>query len=235
MNIIDDNNLGMTLTMTTDSKFIDLSHTVFDGLCTYKGLPPPVICDYLSRVDSKKLYANHHTVQIGRIDMVSNTGTYLDCAFHFNEHGCDLSQLSLEQLANLPGFKIDATQTHSIDASHFKHLEGRLQGAAVLVFTNWARHWNTEKYFEDHPFLTQCAAQYLFEQGVKLVGIDSHNIDDTRGALRPVHENLLGNNILICEHLCNLEKLSNEGFQFSAIPPKISGMGTFPVRAFASI
>ena len=105
----------------------------------------------------------------------------------------------------------------------------------MLVHTGWDRHWNTEQYLGEHPFLTEDAANYLRECGVKLVGIDSMNIDDTRGKSRPVHSTLLGADILIVEHLCNLQNVPDQGFAFSAIPPKFKGVGTFPVRAMARL
>jgi kynurenine formamidase len=101
------------------------------------------------------------------------------------------------------------------------------------VRTNWSEHWRTDTYFENHPYLTEEAAVYLREQGAALVGIDSHNIDDTSGRKRPVHSVLLHAGILIVEHLCNLEQLPNEPFLFNAVPPKFKGVGTFPVRAYA--
>jgi arylformamidase len=109
-----------------------------------------------------------------------------------------------------------------------------LKGKAVLINTNWSLHWRTDKYFENHPFLTEEAANYLRDQKVGLVGIDSHNIDDTRTKRRPAHTILLKAGILICEHLCNLNKLP-ESFIFNAVPPKFKGVGTFPVRAYAEI
>ncbi|HEX8194013.1 MAG TPA: cyclase family protein, partial [Allosphingosinicella sp.] len=96
-------------------------------------------------------------------------------------------------------------------------------------------HWRTDAYYEDHPFLTEAAARLLAERGATLVGIDSHNIDDTRIPRRPVHTILLGAGILICEHMTNLAALPASGFRFTAAPPKIAGMGTFPVRAFAEV
>jgi arylformamidase len=212
---------------------IDLSHTIFDGLVTYKGLPAPIICDYLSRENSKGLYEDGTTFQIGKIEMVTNTGTYIDCPFHRFEEGKDLSQIALEQCAGLEGIVINATYATEIGKEYFVGKE--LSGKAVLVYTNWARHWNTADYFEGHPYLTEEAAIYLKEAGVKLVGIDSHNIDNTTGKSRPVHTTLLGAEILICEHLCNLDKLPETGFKFSAVPPKIKGAGTFAVRAYATL
>jgi len=212
---------------------IDLSHTIFDGLITYKGLPAPIICDYLSRENSKQFYEAGTEFQIGKIEMVTNTGTYLDCPFHRFEHGKDLSQIALEQCAALDAITVDARDATAIGKEYF--LEKELKNKAVLVYTNWARHWNTVNYFEGHPYLTRDAAIYLRDAGVKLVGIDSHNIDNTAGKTRPVHTTLLGAEILICEHLCNLEKLPGSGFLFNAVPPKIKGAGTFAVRAYACL
>lgn len=214
-------------------EFIDLSHTIFDGLITYKGLPAPVICDFLSREESKTRYEEGTTFQIGRIDMVANTGTYMDCPFHRYEDGRDLAQIHIHEIANLPGIKIHAEGETIIDAHYFK--QKNLVGKAVLVHTGWSQFWNTDKYFENHPFLTENAAMYLKENGVVLVGIDSHNIDDTTTNKRPVHSILLGAEIFIVEHMTNLGKLPDEGFLFSSVPPKVKGMGTFPVRAFASV
>jgi kynurenine formamidase len=218
-----------------NSAFIDLSHTIEDGLVTYKGLPAPIICDYLSREKSREIYEEGTEFQIGRIEMVSNTGTYIDCPFHRYEHGKDTSQVTLDALANLDAIVIRADHRESlaVDASRFA--ERKLHNRAVLVHTGWDVHWNSEAYFHEHPYLTEDAAQYLRAAGARLVGIDSVNIDDTRRKSRPVHSCLLGADILIVEHLCNLDVLPDEGFRFSAVPPKFKGVGTFPVRAMATL
>lgn len=218
-----------------DPNLIDLSHTIENGLVTYKGLPAPVICDFLSREDSKKYYAEGTSFQIGKIEMVSNTGTYIDCPFHRFENGTDLNDTPLEHFAELRGqlLQIPYTKTMAIDADYFKSYP--MAGKALLIHTGWDIHWNTERYFDNHPFLTENAALYLKEQKVRLVGIDSHNIDDTRTNSRPVHTTLLGSGILIVEHLCNLGAIPDQNFIFSAIPPKFKGVGTFPVRAMARL
>ena len=217
-------------------QYIDLSHTIENGLITYKGLPAPLICDYLSREESRSFYDEGTEFQIGRIDMVANTGTYLDCPFHRFSDGKDLSQITIEQFTDLPGILVHVPYSESL-AVDKKHFEGlTLKGVgAVLIHTGWASHWGTDQYFEGHPFLTKEAAEYLRDYGVTLVGIDSHNIDDTRTKSRPVHTTLLGSDILIVEHMCNLDALPDTGFLFSAIPPKFKGVGTFPVRAMAKI
>ena len=214
---------------------IDLSHTIEHGLVTYKGLPAPIICDYLSRDDSKKFYEAGTQFQIGKIEMVSNTGTYIDCPFHRFENRKDLSEVGLECFTDLDAIviRVPYTNTLEITSEHVKGFE--IRNRAVLLHTGWDRHWNTEKYYEAHPYLSADAAAYLRDCNVKLVGIDSHNIDNTAGKSRPVHTTLLGAEILIVEHLCNLGLLPDDGFTFSAIPPKFKGVGTFPVRAMAKI
>ena len=218
--------------MTALRKLIDLSHTVAHGLITYKGLPAPIICDYLSREASKKHYAPGVQFQIGKIEMVANTGTYLDSPFHRYENGKDLSQLELKKLANLPAIKITPQRNQTIDVSCFPR-DGNLEGKAILVETGWSRNWNTPQYFEGHPFLTADAAQFLADSGVALVGIDSHNIDDVLDLRRPVHSILLKQEIPIVEHMTNLAALPEKDFAFFAVPVKVRGFGTFPVRAFA--
>lgn len=217
------------------SQLIDLSHTITDGMITYKGLPAPIICDYLSREDSMKNYGNGASFQIGKIEMVSNTGTYIDCPFHRYENGKDLSEFGLGSFVDLPAVKVQVShkESLSVDISAFVGLD--LKGKAVLIQTDWSDYWGTDAYFENHPFLSEEAAEFLKDSGVVLVGIDSHNIDDTRTNTRPIHTLLLGAEILIVEHMTNLAQLPYSGFTFSAVPPKIKGMGTFPVRAFAKI
>lgn len=215
------------------TRLIDLSHTIEAGMVTYKGLPAPLICDHLSREASRANYDPGTEFQIGRIEMVGNTGTYLDSPFHRYADGEDLSEVGLDRVAALPGIVVRVPDIQAIDADRFENRD--LVGKAVLVHTGWARHWRTDAYFEDHPFLTEAAATCLVEAGAALVGIDSHNIDDTRTRARPAHTRLLGAGIPICEHMRGLELLPDDGFRFTAAPPKVKTFGTFPVRAFAEI
>jgi arylformamidase len=216
-------------------QLVDVSHTVEHGMITYQGLPAPVICDYLSREESRKHYAGGAEFHIGKIEMVANTGTYLDSPFHRYRDGKDLSHLQLSAIANLEGIVVraDSSKGQAIDVSSFRNLE--VEGKAVLVHTGWDAYWGSEQYFEGNPFLTSAAAQFLADAGAKLVGIDSLNIDDIRDLSRPAHSILLRSDIPIVEHLCNLGALPPEGFKFFAVPVKVKGMGTFPVRAFGLI
>jgi arylformamidase len=214
------------------NKLIDLSHEVEHGMITYKGLPAPIICDFLSREESRHHYAEGTEFNIGKIEMVANTGTYVDSPFHRFADGIDLSELPLESLANLEGIVVHAqTPGRSISAKAFHGLD--IKNKAVLIRTDWSRYWRTDQYFEGHPFLTRDAAEYLVEFEAAFVGIDTYNIDDTTDGTRPAHTILLGHRIPICEHMCGLENLPDRGFRFHAAPVKVKAFGTFPVRAYA--
>lgn len=214
---------------------VDLSHVIENGMITYKGLPAPLICDHLSRTASRAAYAPGTEFQIDRIEMVGNTGTYLDTPYHRFANGHDLAALPLSTVSGCPAVVIRTSGAigRAIDWSMFAASD--VCGKAVLVHTGWDRHWRSDRYFEGHPHLTERAAVFLRDQGAALVGIDSFNIDDIDGGDRPVHTVLLGAGIPIVEHLTRLEELPVDGFLFSAVPPKIRGMGTFPVRAFATL
>ncbi len=214
---------------------IDLSHEIEAGMSTYPGLPAPVITDYLSRADSRERYRGEAEFHIGRIEMIANTGTYIDAAFHRFEGAQDIGQLPLAGIAYLRGVLVhlpEGRRALGVDA-----LSGLdLRGAALLVHTGWSRHWRTEEYGRaDHAYVSREAAEYLVESGVALVGIDSVNIDDMADASRPAHTLLLRKGIPIVEHLTNLSALGDHPFTFFAVPPPVRGMGTFAVRAFASV
>ena len=216
------------------TEFIDLSHVIEDGMMTYAGLPGPVISDHMGRAESRSQYAEGTTFQIGKIEMVANTGTYIDAPFHRYAEGVDLAGLKMASIANLDGIVVRVDQDiRSIGA---ELLEGNaVRGKAVLIHTGWDRHWRTAAYFENHPFLTQNASELLRSGGAALVGIDSLNIDDTSDGSRPAHSILLQAGIPIVEHMCHLDRLPDQGFRFFAVPAPVRGMGSFPVRAFAIV
>ena len=215
-------------------RFVEVSHAIDAGMVTYEGLPPPVVGEFLSREASRGKYAEGTTFSIGRVEMVANTGTYVDAPFHRFEEGRDVADLPLGRLADLDGVVFDATGAgRAVGPELFDGPD--LSGRAVLVRTGWSRHWRTPAYFRDHPYLTRAAAEDLVRGGAALVGIDSLNIDDIRDGARPAHTLLLGAGIPIVEHLTNLEALPSSGFRFHAVPPPVHGLGSFPVRAYAVV
>ncbi len=215
-----------------DRVLVDLSHKIIAGMETYPGLPGPEISTHMSREDSRGHYASGTEFHIGRISMVGNTGTYVDSPFHRFENGRDLAELQLERLAHVPAVRVGIEPGKR--AIGIPDLEKyQVEGRAVLLHTDWDRHWGTERYFHGHPFLTGPAAAWLVEQGSSLVGIDSLNIDDTDDPERPAHTTLLEGGVPVAEHLTRLGLLPEEGSYFSAVPAPVVGFATMPVRAYA--
>src|ERR1700736_5370542 len=158
---------------------VDVSHVVEHGMVTYKGLPAPLVCDFLSREQSRSHYAEGTEFQIGKIEMVANTGTYLDSPFHRYADGKDLAQLPLDSLANLDCVVAHLAPCAARAIERLPFHDSDVRGQAVLVHTGWDRHWQSDAYFEGFPYLTGALAQWLRDAGARLVGIDSHNIDCT--------------------------------------------------------
>ena len=214
---------------------VDISHTVEHGMITYAGLPPPRISDHMSRAESKGHYAGGTEFQIGRIEMVANTGTYIDSPFHRYADGKDLSELPLASLVNLDCVVVRSPFRAGRATTREAFQKVDVKGKAVLVHTGWDEHWGTEKYFSGHSFLTRDAVEYLIAHGAALVGIDSLNIDDTEDGTRPAHSLLLKAEIPVVEHLCNLGAVPDHGARFFAAPVKVKKFGSFPVRAFCIV
>lgn len=220
----------------TSARLIDLSHVLRDGLHTYPGLPEVRVVEHLSRAAAEEIYGPGVTFQIAMISLCSNTGTYIDMPFHRYADGHDLAGLPLAKVAGVPGVCIDARGRRSVGPDLLDGVEVR--GRAVLFHTGHSRHFGTPSYEVDHPFVDASTATLLVAGGASCVGIDSLNIDSITGAEgegRPIHSTLLRAGIPIVEHLTNLAELPKDGFRFTAVPPKIEGVGTFTVRAFAEL
>ncbi len=212
-------------------RFIEVSHRVVAGMKTYPGLPEPtvdVIIDYQS---SRERYGGKAEFLIASLHLCGNTGTYVDSPHHRYPTGADLADLPLDRLAHLPAVVVDATRAgRAIGPDVFRGIT--LTGQAVLVRTDFSRHWGTEAYFSAHPFLSADSAEMLVTARPSFVGIDSLNIDDTADLSRPAHTKLLGAGIPVCEHLTNLGAVPRDGGRLHAVPIAWVGGATFPVRAY---
>ena len=211
-------------------RFVELSHEIEHGMVTYPGLPAPAISDWLSREASRARYAPGTEFHLGRIEMLANTGTYMDAPSHRFPDGHDIAGYPLERVADLPGIVVRAPE-RAITVERLAGLD--VWGHAVLLHTGWDAHWRTERYGHRSPYLTAAGARHLVGAGAALVGIDSLNIDDPEDGARPAHTTLLAAGTPIVEHLCGLAALPDAGFRFSAVPVRVRGLGSFPVRAFA--
>lgn len=219
-------------------RWVELDHVITAGMTTYPGLPGPQITPHLTREASREVYAPGVEFAIDRISMVGNTGTYLDSPFHRYDGGPDLSGLPLSRLADLPAVVVRTagSGTRAVDVGALAAVD--VADRAVLLHTGGDEHWGTPSYGDPGPYLTEAGARWLVENGAVLVGIDAVNIDDTgpeSGGARPAHSVLLAAGVPVVEHLTGLGQLPPSGARFTAAPPRIAGLGTFPVRAYAAV
>jgi kynurenine formamidase len=221
------------VTSAESRRLVDLSHPILPGMTTYPGLPGPVLSDFLSREASRGRYAPGTSFAIARIEIVANTGTYVDAPFHRFAEGSDVAGLPLERLADLEGLVIDKGAGRAFDGGVFE--ERDMAGKAILLRSGWGSRWGTPAYSEGHAYLTGDGERALVAAGAALVGIDSLNIDDTGDGERTAQTLLLGAGIPIVEHLCGLAALPGSGFRFHSAPAPFRGAGSFPVRAYAVI
>lgn len=228
--------MGLLVQYLERMRVVDLSHPLEPDMSMFPGLPAPRVTAHLSRETSQAHYVPGTTFLISRIELVGNTGTYLDTPFHRYEHGADATRIPLSRMVHVPGQVVRPRLRHGrpvVDVADL--LEFELKGRAVLVHSGWDRRWKTPAYAEPGPYLTAAAAQHLSSVGAALVGIDAMNVDDMADPSRPVHSILLGAGIPIVENLCNLGELPPEGFFVHAAPVAVAGAGSFPVRAYALV
>lgn len=215
---------------------LDLSHPLHPNIPMFPGLPTPEIELFRSRAEMAPQYRGGTSFVIHRYHFIGNSGTYLDSPFHRYEDGPDLATLPLAQVADLPGVVIDLrwlidSGSLACGPEWFAGID--LAGRAVLVCTGWDRYWDTDHYLAKNPHLTAAAADLLVSHAVRLVGIDSWNIDNVEDLTRPVHSVLLAKGIPIVENLRGLASLIGRSFRFHAAPLAIPGGSAIPVRAYA--
>lgn len=188
-------------------RLVDLSHPVRRGPVTHLALSSPV----------------------------RNTGTCLDSPFHRFAEGGDLASLSLASVADLPIIVVRVLSRRAVDAEALDRRLGGLplDGHAVLLHTGGDKGWGTPEYADGAPYLTAAGAGWLADRRPALVGIDAVDIDDLDDPSRPAHTRLLGDGVLVLEHLTGLAEVPPQGARLHAAPPAWHEMGTWPVRAYA--
>ena len=217
------------------TSIVDLSHPISAGMFTHPGLPGPSVAPFRTRESYRE--AAGTDFQVDRIELVGNTGTYLDSPFHRFASGDDLAAVPLTAVVDLAIHVLPGTHRREVDVADLADGLGAadLTGAAVLLHTGGDRAWGSEAYADGAPFLTGDAARWLARRRPALVGIDAVNIDDLDDTSRPAHTVLLESGVLILEHLTGLSVLPRTGARLHAAPPAWHGVGTWPVRAYALV
>ena len=222
-------------------KFIELTHTITDGLISYPGMPPVVIdALYTREMCSSEFHDSADAAALlDQIRMVNISGTYMDSPYHLWDSGYKVSEIPLEKCFDLPLYVVRKNPDHRrLHVSDLKAQLGgaALKGAAVVYATGHDKKFMTPAYEEAVPCYTTDAAQWLIDRGVYLCGIDTQLIDDFNHKETgcAVHEIVLGAGSIVCEDMANLDQVPDRGARLYAIPPRVE-MASFPGRVFAVV
>lgn len=214
---------------------IDLGHRIYDGMEAYPGLPPARVSSLLTHEASREHYDHRAEFALTRVDIAGNTGTYLDSPWHRHQGGFDIAEIPLDRVADLPGVVVDAVPRKSGMAVDVDIETAGARRAALLIRTGWSRRWGSDEYWSEGPYLSNDAVDRIVEAQPSVVGVDFSNVDDTADPGRPAHTRLLDAEILIVEHLCNLDRVPENGFRFHCAPLLVEGAASIPVRPYALI
>ena len=221
--------------------YVDLSHAIENGMPGFKMKDADgtvtqyaaQVRPFLTHAQSRTFYDGKAEFEITELRLHTSIGTYLDSPYHRLRDRRDISQIALDEVI-LPGVVIDVRGRAAWDAVELtpEHTAHDLAGKAVLFNFGWDANWGTDDYFA-YPFLSRDTIRFLIEAGVKLVGVDTLNIDDSHDKERPAHTWLLERDIFIVENLRGLDQLHGQAFTLFAVPLRVVGAAAMPLRAFA--
>jgi arylformamidase len=222
---------------------VDLSHTFEDGMPGFvmrapDGSSAPFtarVRPFLTHEQSEPFYGGKASFELTEVRFHTSIGTYIDAPRHRFRGMRDISQLRLEELV-LDGVVVPIPGGRPGDAVGLDqmNLPEDVADKAVLFRFDWDQYWGNSAY-DRYPYIGLDAIERLIAGRVKLVGVDTINIDNREDPYRPAHTKFLSNDILIVENLTNLSSLPASGFRFFAVPIKAKDATSMTVRAFAEV
>lgn len=206
--------------------YIDLTHTIEEGMPVYPGTLPPKIT--LANTVAKDGFAEI------KMTMFSHTGTHMDAPSHMIAGGKNLEDYPA---AHFFGKALLMDISESIPSlESIKSLTIQEEGVEMIVIkTAWSQHWGTEKYFHGFPVLTPQHYKYLISQGIKCIALDAISVDPVGSKAFENHLTLLSQGVTIAENLTNLDKIPCDRFRLVLLPLKVKNSDGFSIRAIASL
>lgn len=214
------------------SRVIDLSVPLTSATQVYPGDPVVSFAPHSSiAVDGFNLLA---------VTMGSQSGTHVDAPYHFDDETLRIDEVPLERFIGV-GVIVDARTVGArgrITAAHLAPVLDRLTpGVIVLLHTGWSEHYGTERYFS-HPYLDREACEVLLARGIRTIGIDAINLDETPDADHPgegfpSHHLIAEVGGVIIENMTNLSAITSARPVISVLPLAFVGADGAPVRAVA--
>ena len=208
-------------------KIVDLSHELTANTPIYPGDPVPNF--------SVATTIENEGYNLFNVFLGSQSGSHVDAPYHFSNQGATIDRMDLRYFMGT-GLVIDMTYKKSKEQFHREEIiyfENQIEVVDIVLFkTNWYKKAGTEEFFS-HPFLSKGGGQYLLSKGIKTVGIDSINLDNTGGTEFPIHDMYSAAGGIIVENLAHLDAIDFDEPFFVFLPLKLFGCDGSPVRAVA--
>ena len=208
-------------------KIVDLSWEFTADTPIYPGDPEPSV--------TVATTLENEGYNLSTLVMGTQTGSHVDAPYHFSNEGATIDQMELDFFLG-DAIVVRVTNKKAEEAITMEDIEPYKEqitpGKIVLFNTNWYKKRGTEEFFH-HPYVNGEVAHYLVEQGVRFIGIDTINADQTGGTEFPVHDLFSENRLMIGENWAFFDKIDFENPYVIALPMKLVGCDGSPVRAIA--
>lgn len=210
---------------------VDLTRCLEDGMTTFHTkLHSDVVIRQLGSIEE-------HGRETREVTFGTHTGTHLDAPLHFIKNGKTVDELSLDSLIG----PVELTDFSHLDENEpvtISELDNEQISERMIFRFGWENRWgDAEDFYNDYPYLTVDAAEYLVNKGIKMLGFDIPSPDSSTRPLdggdedSPVHKVFLRNDVILVEYLKNLEEVDIEKeWKVAALPIKIKGADGAPAR-----
>lgn len=208
-------------------KFVDLSWDLTKDTPIYPGDPEPNI-EVATTIENEGY--NLSGVYVG-----TQTGTHVDAPYHFSNNGATIDQMELDFFfgeAVVVRVTNKKAQEEITMEDMKPYMDKITEGIIVLFNTNWYKKLGSDEFFE-HPYVSEEVAEYLVNQGVRFICIDTINADKTGGTEFPVHDLFSEKRLMIGENMAYFDQIDFDNVVIAAFPLKIVGTDGSPVRAVA--
>jgi arylformamidase len=210
---------------TGEGGWVDVSVPLRSGMVHWPD-NPPVRIERMLDIERGDV-ANVSTISLG-----SHTGTHMDAPIHFVRGGEGMDRMPFDATMGLARV-IEIQDATSIKPDELDpHGIGR--GERVLFKTrNSSLAWWARDFIEDFVYVSQEAARYLAERGVRTVGVDYLSVGGFYADGVETHQALLGAGIWVIEGL-DLSGVEPGEHELICLPLKVEGGDGAPARALLS-
>ncbi|MGX1192365.1 arylformamidase [Metabacillus sp. SLBN-84] len=166
------------------------------------------------------------SVNVGKVEMSTHTGTHVDAPYHFDSEGKRIHELDLSIYCGTA--KVIHIRGQEVITAHILKKMDLAGTERLLIRTD---SWEDSNRFpEEFTYFHPDAAEYLGILGIKLIGVDVPSVDFMKSKELPAHHSFFQQSIFILEGL-DLTSAEEGTYELIALPLKLTDGDGSPVRA----